>query len=60
MYQISNLSEVLSKEGVHHPIDLSKCAVEDLQSIAVEPLARHLLHMAMKFVMITDPFHLTW
>ena len=59
-FQISNLSDVLSKHRVYHPTDLSTCSVEELNSIAVEPKERHLLHMARHFVMNTDLVHLTW
>ena len=59
-FQISSLSEALSKKGIDDPSDLSKCSVEDLQSIAIVPKDRHLLHTARNFVMTTDPVHLTW
>ena len=59
-FQISSLNEALSKKGIYRPSDLSKCSVEELQSIAVEPKDRHLLHTARNFVMTTDHVHLTW
>ena len=59
-FQISSLSEALSKKGIHDPSDLSKCSVEELQSVAVKPKDRHLLHTARNFVMTTDHVHLTW
>ena len=59
-FQISNLHETLSQHHLHHPRDLSKCSVEEVSSIAVEPRDRHLLHMARHFVMNTDLVHLTW
>ena len=59
-FQISNLSEALSRHRVHHPRDLSKCTDEELNSIAVEAKDRHLLYMARHFVTNTDPVHLTW
>ena len=59
-FEISSLSEALSKKGIYHPRDLSKCSVEELQLIAVDPKDRYLLHTARKFVMDTDPIHLTW
>ena len=59
-FQISSLSEALSKIGIDDPSDLSKCSVEELQSIAVKPKDRHLLHTARNFVMTTDHVHLTW
>ena len=59
-FQISNLSETLSKKGILHPDDLSKCAVEELNSVAVELKDRQLLHMAKKFIVNTDSVHLTW
>ena len=59
-FQISSLSEALSKKGIYRPSDLSKCSVEELQSIAAEPKDKHLLHTARNFVMTTDHVHLTW
>ena len=59
-FQISNLSEALSRHRIYCPSDLSKCGVEELKSIAVDPKDRHLLHMARHFVMNTDLVHLTW
>ena len=59
-FQISNLSEALSRHRVCSPSDLSKCSVKEVDSIAVDPKDRHLLHMARHFVKNTDPVHLTW
>ena len=59
-FHINSLSEALSSHGVHHPSDLAKCSVEDLDSIAVKPKDRHLLHMARHFIANTDHVHLTW
>ena len=59
-FQISNLSEALSRHRVCSPSDLSKCSVKEVDSIAVDPKDRHLLHMARHFVMNTDLVHLTW
>ena len=59
-FQISNLSEALSRHRVYCPSDLSKCGVDELKAIAVDPKDRHLLHMARHFVMNTDLVHLTW
>ena len=59
-FHINSLSEALSSHGVHHPSDLAKCSVEELDSMAMKPKDRHLLRMARHFVKNTDPVHLTW
>lgn len=59
-FQISHLKNALSKKGVDHSDDLKKHKIEELGSITVESEHRHLFHIARKFMITTDPVHLTW